>query len=214
MISIGVLDTTSTIEDVPILITRKDAKEKGLKHYFTGKPCINGHIEKRFVSNTHCPKCELERARLKRIESPEINAERCKKFREENPKYILQKNREYYLENREEALIRSREQREKDPSGYKIYQTEYRKNNGELMCFHANNRRVRLLQSSMLWADQDAILKMYLVASLLTWLTGVKHHVDHIIPLRGRTVCGLHVESNLQVLTAEENIKKSNSFSQ
>ena len=135
MISRGILDTTSTIEDVPILITRKDAKEKGLKHYFTGKPCINGHIEKRFVSNTHCPKCELERARLKRIESPEINAERCKKFREENPKYILQKNREYYLENREEALIRSREQRERILRGIRYTKQSIVRTTGSLCAF-------------------------------------------------------------------------------
>ena len=38
------------------------------------------------------------------------------------------------------------------------------------------------------------------------------HEVDHIIPLRGELASGLHVESNLQVITADENRKKNNNY--
>lgn len=47
-------------------------------------------------------------------------------------------------------------------------------------------------------------------ARQLTETTGVAHHVDHIIPIQGDTVCGLHVPWNLQVLTASENCSKQN----
>jgi len=63
------------------------------------------------------------------------------------------------------------------------------------------------IQAMPLWADREAISCIYEEAKYLQW------HVDHIIPLNHPLVCGLHVESNLQSLSPEENMRKSNSFS-
>ncbi len=60
------------------------------------------------------------------------------------------------------------------------------------------------------WANLDAIRVIYREAARRTQATGIEHHVDHIYPLRGRTVCGLHVEHNLQILTKDENLRKCN----
>jgi hypothetical protein len=62
------------------------------------------------------------------------------------------------------------------------------------------------------WADQIAIRRIYRRAAYLQTTTGVKYHVDHVIPLVNDRVCGLHVEGNLRVLTAIENQRKGNLF--
>lgn len=63
--------------------------------------------------------------------------------------------------------------------------------------------RARKLSATPPWADYDKIKDIYMHCP-------EGHHVDHVIPLKGKNVCGLHVETNLQYLTAKENIRKSN----
>lgn len=73
-------------------------------------------------------------------------------------------------------------------------------------------RRAQELRATPSWADFGAIKAIYAEAARLTLETGIPHHVDHKIPLQGRNVCGLHVAGNLQILTATENVSKSNKF--
>jgi 5-methylcytosine-specific restriction endonuclease McrA len=63
------------------------------------------------------------------------------------------------------------------------------------------------------WLNDDEIWMIeqtYEISALRTKMLGIEHHVDHIIPLQGKLVSGLHVPWNLQVITAQENRRKSN----
>lgn len=99
----------------------------------------------------------------------------------------------------------------------KCYQNSqtYRKNNPHKHCATQSKRRSIKLQRTPKWLthiDYIAIEQFYIEAAKLTKETGIKHEVDHIIPLQGKTVSGLHVPNNLQILVKSENASKGNRF--
>jgi hypothetical protein len=71
-------------------------------------------------------------------------------------------------------------------------------------------RRATLLNQTPKWADLEKIKLFYIEADRLTKETGIRHEVDHIIPLQGKNVSGLHVHHNLQILTRSKNRSKQN----
>ena len=77
---------------------------------------------------------------------------------------------------------------------------------------HSSKRRATKLQRTPLWANLNDIKRIYQECIRISAETGIEHHVDHIIPLQGNDVSGLHVENNLQIITATANMKKYNSF--
>ena len=76
-------------------------------------------------------------------------------------------------------------------------------------------RRGIKLKATPAWLTKEhkeSIKDFYRLSAFLSRTTGTSHNVDHIVPLQGKTVCGLHVPWNMQVITAEENQKKHAKF--
>lgn len=107
-----------------------------------------------------------------------------------------------------------RERVSKDPAAHFEKGRAYRAKNRERIfaaaLVRSNERRAARGRAVPVWANKRAVLDMYLEARRKTKETGVTHHVDHIVPLisKGRVVCGLHWEGNMQVIPATENMAK------
>lgn len=124
----------------------------------------------------------------------------------------MQKQR---LLRKEAVLATSRKYREKHRDIINAKRKEYVKNNrAKINARKAKYRSIKL-QATPRWLTKDDFKKIedfYTEARKLSLQTGVQYHVDHIAPLRGNLICGLHVPWNLQILTAKENRLKRNKY--
>lgn len=179
------------IDNLPKTI--KEAKAAGVKHYFTGKECHRGHLSPRFVSTRKCMKCSNLY---------------CKDRYEKNPDYFKRRARDWYNDNHEYALERMVRWRANNREISRKAASRWARNNSAKVLAIINARRARLLQAIPAWADLEAIKKIYEKRKQISLDTGILHHVDHIVPLKGKTVCGLHVENNLRIIPAVENLQK------
>lgn len=78
--------------------------------------------------------------------------------------------------------------------------------------YKSTNRKAHVKRAIPSWANQEQIKRIYAACAKITEQTGIEHHVDHIIPLQGENVCGLHVENNLAIIPAKMNLQKSNKY--
>lgn len=77
------------------------------------------------------------------------------------------------------------------------------------------NRKAKLKKAMPKWLTESDLVQIkckYQLAAMFSRNTGEEWHVDHIIPVNGKTVCGLHVPNNLRVITAKENHFKQNKY--
>jgi hypothetical protein len=176
------------------VMTRQEALKAGLTRYFTGKPCPRGHISERRVSGA-CGDCARE---LKREYNKTSLVAKVGKARS-------QKN------NRASANARNRKYAETHREELRLKNAAYGKANPDKGCAKATRYRATKLNATPSWADHVAIGMIYRAAEVIR-ITGFDVHVDHVVPLQGKRVTGLHVHNNLRVIQANANRSKSNHF--
>jgi len=146
---------------------------------------------------SRCKSCNAEHRRIKHLENPEHHRKLVAESVKRNYQKKLDANKRY---------------RENNPDKVSLWKKIDRQKNKDRINFDNSIRRAGINIRSVKWADKDKIKDFYVTANALSMLTGIWHHVDHIIPLHGKNVCGLHVDNNLQILEAKLNLKKGNQY--
>lgn len=167
------------------LVSRTQAVSEGLPRYFTGEPCKHGHVAERYTASKTCCVCANAKA----------NATKSK-----NMAKYSQSSLEWARRNPERAAEYQLRANRKNPGRRNRLTADYRSAKA--------HRCPAWLSEDDKWMIHEA----YVLAATRSKVTGVSWHVDHIVPLRGTTVSGLHVPWNLQVITGCENVRKGNRY--
>lgn len=141
-----------------------------------------------------------ERVKKWRAANPGARTKEAKAYREKYPEKAREKALKWKRANPEKAAQVSKKTRQKNRSRVIANKAIY---------------RATKYSRTPNWLTEDdrwMIREIYALAVLRTKMLGFPWHVDHIIPLRGKNVCGLHVPRNLQVIPGVENTRKNNKF--
>jgi hypothetical protein len=183
--------------------TRAEAKATGSKYYFTGEPCKHGHIAPRKTKGS-CVEC------LK-IEWAQALEKRADYYAEYNKSEAGQKAKKAYYSRNKDAVIAAAQARPDEAKN--AYKKKYKQANPDLYKELVSARRRRFRDATPRWLSPEQKMEIrlkYRLAIEMSRATGNRYAVDHIIPIHGETVCGLHVPWNLRVITQAENLVKSN----
>lgn len=174
-----------------------------------GKPCKHGHESGRYTKGNECVECVRSRAKRRYTADSEKVLAINRKWRERNPEDAQKADRKYAAANPEKVKANHRKWRRTNPETHNANGRRWAAANLEKGAAKTARYRANRLKAAPVWltAEQKSeILEFYEQASINNL------EVDHIIPLRGKAVCGLHVPWNLQFLTRSENASKGNSI--
>lgn len=178
----------------------------------TIKPIIEFHKRKAIKSGyrSECKACGCARRKKYHYNNHDKSLSSSKEWKKKNKEIVRTYSKEYYKNNKEVLSLK----RQKYNIKTKKLRQEYRLKNKSSYAMHKATRRF-LEKASSIYNDELNYFIMeecYSLSRLRSEITGVKWHVDHIIPLNGKMVCGLHVGINLQVIPASLNMRKSNKY--
>lgn len=185
--------------------SRATAIASGASHYDTGRPCKHGHHSRRRAPGGECLECVRVKLKAYRDANPGVAYAATKRYRLTNPDAIRASRQSHYRSRRDHYLAAATARAARMRSFLAAYASQWRKANPGKVSAYASARRCAAMARTPMWADLDAIERFYVNCP-----TGM--HIDHVLPLRGRRVSGLHVLHNLQYLSPSENVRKSNRY--
>lgn len=155
---------------------------------------------------TACNKAALRERSKRWASANRVKAQQMSKdWALRNPERVKARNQRLYQGSKEIVAARHKAWSEKNRGRLRELQRAWtRRNPAKANAWNAIRRAARV-NATPSWADLAAIRAFYEACP-------AGHHVDHVVPLRGKAVCGLHVLGNLQYLTATENHKKGASY--
>ena len=133
-------------------------------------------------------------------------------WRKRNPCAVIMQGKKRRVEKVKELAQASAKWKKKNPARNAAHTARWKHNNPAKVNASVTARRALLIGKTPSWANCFFIEEAYDLAQRRTKATGVKWHVDHIVPLRSPIVSGFHTDHNLQVLPAAKNQSKSNRY--
>jgi len=221
------------------VVSKEEAKEKGLKHYFTGVACKNGHVAERYVSVGKCVVCQKEivkrdyekhqedRRAQKReyyANNKEKIADYQKQYKTNNPEYKANYHKGYYEKNRDALLEDKRKYYQDKKDVLIIRNKEWRKANPEHIFIRNTLRRLQTNWKGGRARAEEILgytceqLRSHIESQFkegMSWENRSEWHFDHIKPVKAFLDEGItdpavvNALDNLQPLWAHENLSKN-----
>lgn len=214
------------------IISRKQAKDLGLKRYFTGKPCKYDHVDERLVSNGDCVTCGNLKRKLNYESNKESIAKRQTLWRQNNQKKLKSDRKRYYIENKDKIKEYRKKNKEKIRAQYRNriqYYKDYYERNPLYAFVRSTLRRIERASGNGISCKKNEGIVGYtqeeFIAHIeskfkdgMSWNNRTKWHIDHIKPVslfikEGITdPAVINALSNLQPLWAEDNLAKGDKY--
>ena len=175
-------------------------------------PCPHGHDAERFVSTRACCQCITLKSADWKQNNPEKHAAQHRAWAKANPERVKSLKSSEQKRNRASANARNQRYAETHRDQLRVKKAAWSAANPGKVTAKAAKYRAAQLQRTPPWADLSLIADIYLLAAIYREHAGLEVDVDHIVPLQGKQVSGLHVPSNLQLLSSLANKAKSNAF--
>lgn len=167
---------------------RKCMTTKNVAEFYKHKLTSDGY-------NSHCKSCVIATAVAWKRANLHSARAATRKWNTKNPKKLIAATRKWKVANLERNKASARRWSKAHPAQANLRNARH---------------RARKLNATPVWANQFFIAEIYDLAQRRTKMLGFDWHVDHIIPLNSKLVCGLHVENNLRVVPGIENARKGN----